>query len=135
MRRQCTKNTYIKFKAGHATPFTRVLMAAAGAMREMYSERLRAANGGPCVVVFVARRPDRIVNPLILCTFLSSNVKWVFMGDSDSCKGSGCPRMDPSFFGGAGMTMLEWVSTPGFLEQVIRNEHVRRDIRTRISGW
>ena len=73
--------------------------------------------------------------PLILCTFLSSNVKWVFMGDSDSCKGSGCPSMDPSFFGGAGMTMLEWVSTPGFLEQVIRNEHVRRDIRTRISGW
>jgi hypothetical protein len=43
--------------------------------------------------------------------------------------------MDPSFFGGAGMTMLEWVSTPGFLEQVIRNEQVRRDIRTRISGW
>ena len=37
--------------------------------------------------------------------------------------------------GGTGRTMLEWVLTDGFLEQVIRNEQVRQDIRTRIRGW
>jgi hypothetical protein len=31
--------------------------------------------------------------------------------------------------------MLEWVLTDGFLEQVIRNEQVRQDIRTRVRGW
>jgi hypothetical protein len=31
--------------------------------------------------------------------------------------------------------MMEWVLTPGFLEQVFRNEQVRRDIRNRVRGW
>jgi hypothetical protein len=38
-------------------------------------------------------------------------------------------------FGGTGRTMLEWVLTDGFLEQVIRNEQVRQDTRTRARGW
>jgi hypothetical protein len=30
--------------------------------------------------------------------------------------------------------MMEWVMTPGFLEQVFRNEQVRRGIRNRVLG-
>jgi hypothetical protein len=41
----------------------------------------------------------------------------------------------PSVFGGAGRAMLEWVLTPGFLEQVIRNEQARRDLRQRTKAW
>jgi hypothetical protein len=31
--------------------------------------------------------------------------------------------------------MAEWALVPGFLEQVVRNEQVRRDIRARVSAW
>jgi hypothetical protein len=31
--------------------------------------------------------------------------------------------------------MMEWVMMPGFLEQVFRNEQVRRDIRNRARAW
>jgi hypothetical protein len=31
--------------------------------------------------------------------------------------------------------MMEWVLTAGFLQQVFRNEQVRRDIRNRARGW
>jgi hypothetical protein len=67
--------------------------------------------------------------------FISSPVKWVFLDGSDSCTTDGCPKMPRGVFGGTGRTMLEWVLTAGFLEQVIRNEQVRQDIRTRIRGW
>jgi hypothetical protein len=98
----------------------------------MYADLL---DGGPAVVTFVGKRPDRIVNPGIVHAFISSPVKWVFLDDSDSCTTDGCPKMPKGVFGGTGRTMLEWVLTDGFLEQVIRNEQVRQDIRTRIRGW
>jgi hypothetical protein len=30
---------------------------------------------------------------------------------------------------------MEWVLTMGFLEQVLRNEQVRRATRNRVRGW
>ena len=43
--------------------------------------------------------------------------------------------MPPDSLGGLGRTMMEWVLTTGFLEQVFRNEQVRRDIRNRVRAW
>jgi hypothetical protein len=43
--------------------------------------------------------------------------------------------MPKRVFGGTGRSMSEWALVPGFLEQVVRNEQVRRDIRARVSGW
>jgi hypothetical protein len=59
------------------------------------------------------------------------NVKFVFMASSDCCTGGGCPFLPPDSLGGLGRAMMEWVLTTGFLEQVFRNEQVRRDIRNR----
>ena len=36
---------------------------------------------------------------------------------------------------GAGKTMLGWVKTPGFLEQVCRNMEIRRRIRRVMAFW
>jgi hypothetical protein len=56
--------------------------------------------------------------------FISSPVKWGFLDDGDSCTADGCPKMPRGVFGGTGRTILEWIHvlTPGFLEQVVRNE-------------
>jgi hypothetical protein len=138
----------MKYKGGGVTPFAQIMMSVAESMLEIYSDRLQAA-GEKGLVCFVGKRPGRICNlqplinhePLIACAFLGSDVKWVFSDDSDCCRGDGCPTMGRtagqlSVFGGTGRTMLEWVlATPGFLEQVIRNEQVRRDIRQRIKTW
>jgi hypothetical protein len=74
------------------------------------------------------------------------DVKFVFLNNSDCatadcCKGCGCPALPPDSL----THSAEWagphngvgpdVLTPGFLEQVFRNEQVRRDIRKRIRVW
>ena len=107
-------------------------MSVAFSMYAMYADILGSSAR---VVVFVGKRPDRIVNPMVVCLFMGSPVKWVFLDDSDSCKNDGCPKMPEGVFGGTGRTMAEWALVPGFLEQVVRNEQVRRDIRARVSAW
>jgi hypothetical protein len=88
------------------------------------------------VVALVARRPDRITNPEVVYALIGvEDVKFVFMGSSDCCKGGGCPSLPPDSLGGLGRTAMEWVLAMGFLEQVFRNEQVRRDIRSRVRGW
>jgi hypothetical protein len=85
----------------------------------------------------VARRPDRLINPEVVYAFVGvENVKFVFMASSGCCKGSGCPSLLPDSLGGLGRAIMEWVlAMGGFLEQVFRNEQVRRDIRNRVRGW
>ena len=80
--------------------------------------------------------PDRIINPEVVYAFVGvENVKFVFLASSDCCTEGGCPSLPPDSLGGLGRTMMEWVMTPGFLEQVFRNEQVRRDIRNRARAW
>jgi hypothetical protein len=82
-----------------------------------------------------------MTNPEVVYAFVSAeDVKFVFMDNSDCCKGCGCPALPPDSLGGVGRTQDHDgvgpnVLTPGFLEQVFRNEQVRRDIRNRIRGW
>jgi hypothetical protein len=64
-------------------------MAVAFSMHAMYADLL---DGGPGVVTFVGKRPDRIVNPGMVNAFISSPVKWVFLGDSDSCTSDRMPQ-------------------------------------------
>jgi hypothetical protein len=88
------------------------------------------------VVALVARRPDRIINPELVYGFVGvENVEFAFMASSGCCKGSGCPSLPPDPLGGVGRTIMEWVLAMGFLEQVFRNEQVRRDIRNRAQAW
>ena len=131
VRVQCMSQSYIKYKGGHGVPLCSLLMSVAFSMYAMYADILAGSEG---VVVFVGKRPDRIVNPMVVYLFMGNPVKWVFLDDSDSCKNDGCPKMPEGVFGGTGRTMLEWVLTDGFLE-VIRNEQVRQDIRTRTRRW
>ena len=63
------------------------------------------------------------------------DVKFVFLANSDCCTGGGCPSLPPDPLGELGRAMAEWVMTLGFLEQVFRNEQVRRDIRNRVRAW
>jgi hypothetical protein len=80
-------------------------------------------------MTLVARRPDRITNPEAVYAFVGvEDVKFVFMANSDCCRGGGCPYLPPDSLGGVGGTTMEWVLAMGFLEQVFRNEQVRRDI-------
>jgi hypothetical protein len=77
-----------------------------------------------------------MINPEVVYAFVGvEDVKFAFLDNSDCCKGCGCPALPPDPLGGVGRTMMEWVLTPGFLEQGFRNEQVRRDIRNRIRGW
>jgi hypothetical protein len=102
-------------------------------MYEMYANNVDSKEA---VVTLVARRPDRIINPAVVYAFVGvENVKFVFMANSDCCTGGGCPSLPPDSLGGLGRTMMEWVLTAVFLEQVFRNEQVRRDIRNRVRGW
>jgi len=131
--RQLRKNTYVKFKAGHGTPLAELLLNAASTMYEMYAGHVDSEDA---VVTLVARRPDRITNPEVVYAFVGvENVKFVFLANSDCCTGGGCPSLPPDSLGGLGRTMMEWVLTTGFLEQVFRNEQVRRDIRNRVRAW
>ena len=102
-------------------------------MYEMYANHVDSED---TVVALVARRPDRIVNPEVAYAFVGvANVKFAFLGNSDCCTGGGCPSLPPDSLGGLGRAMAEWVMTPGFLEQVFRNEQARRDIRNRARAW
>jgi hypothetical protein len=77
-----------------------------------------------------------MINPEVVYAFVGAeNVKFAFLGNSDCYTGCGCPALPPDSLGGVGRAMMEWVLTPGFLEQVFRNEQVRRDIRNRVRGW
>jgi hypothetical protein len=77
-----------------------------------------------------------MTNPEAVYAFVGAeDVKFSFLGNSDCCcTGCGCPALPPDSLAGVGRTMMEWVLTPGCLEQVFRNEQVRRDIRNRIRG-
>jgi hypothetical protein len=120
------------------TPLAEVLLNVVAATYEMYACRVEPENA---VVALVARRPDRMINPEVVCAFVGvEDVKFAFLDNSDCCKGCGCPALPPDAdpLGGVGRrtSMMEWaVLTLGFLEQVFRNEQVRRDTRNRIRGW
>ena len=115
------------------TQLAELLWNVVAATYEMYASRVVPENA---VVTLVARRPDRMINPEVVYAFVGAeNVKFAFLGNSDCCTGCGCPALPPDSLGGVGRTMMEWVLTPGFLEQVFRNEQVRRDIRNRVRGW
>jgi hypothetical protein len=104
-------------------------------MYELYADHVDSEEA---VVALVARRPDRIINPEVVYAFIGvENAKFVFLASSGCCKGGGggCPSLPPDSLGGLGRTTMEWVLTTGFLEQVFRNEQVRRDIRNRVQGW
>jgi hypothetical protein len=64
-RVQCTSQSYIKYKAGHGVPLGSLLMSVAFSMYAMYGDILGSSAG---VVVFVGKRPDRIVNPMVVCS-------------------------------------------------------------------
>jgi hypothetical protein len=121
----------VKFQAGFATPLAELLLNVAATMYEMYADHVDSKGA---VVTLVARRPDRIINPEVVYAFVGvENVKFAFLANSDCCTGGGCPSLPPDSLGGLGKTMMEWVLTTGFLEQVFRNEQVRRDIRNRVG--
>ena len=100
--------SYIKYKGGHGVPLCSLLMSVAFSMYAMYADILAGSEG---VVVFVGKRPDRIVNPMVVCLFMGSPVKWVFLDDSDSCKNDGCPKMPEGVFGGTGRTLADRASS------------------------
>jgi hypothetical protein len=102
-------------------------------MYEMYAGHVDSEEA---VATLVARRPDRIANPEVAYAFIGvEDVEFVFLANSGCCKGGGCPSLPPDSLGGLGRTIVEWVLAVGFLEQVFRNEQVRRDIRNRVQGW
>jgi hypothetical protein len=103
---------------------------------EMYEMYAGHVDSEGAVVALVVRRPDRIINPGVVYAFVGvEDVKFAFLANSDCCTGGGSPSLPPEPLGGLGRTMMEWVLTTGFLEQVFRNEQVRRDIRNRGRGW
>jgi hypothetical protein len=86
-------------------------------------------------MVIMARRPDRIINSGVVATFIDNHeVKFVFLGDS-KCRGVQQFASKEGALRGTGKTMLGWVKTPGFLEQVCRNMEIRRRIRRAIAFW
>jgi hypothetical protein len=102
-------------------------------MYEMYANHVDSEG---TVVTLVARRSDRIINPEVVYALVGvANVEFAFLANSDCCIGGGCPSLPPDSLSRLGRTMVEWVMTPGFLEQVFRNEQVRRDIRNRARAW
>jgi hypothetical protein len=102
-------------------------------MYEMYADHVDSKGA---VVALVARRPDRITNPEVVYAFVGfEDAEFVFLANSDCCTGGGCPSLPPDSLGGLGRTIMECVLTTGFLEQVFRNEQVRRDIRNRVRKW
>jgi hypothetical protein len=115
------------------TPLAELLWNIVATTYEMYATLVKPENA---VVALVARRPDRIINPEVVYAFVGvEDVEFAFLDNSGYCRGCGCPSLPPDSFAGVGRAMMEWVLTPGFLEQVLRNEKARRDTKSRIRGW
>jgi hypothetical protein len=123
---QCRKHTYVRIACQKTNTLASVLGDMISATQEMWG--YDETNSVP---VILSRRIDRSVNMESVASFLPTNVKFAFCGDSNC---SGVASVE-DHLRGSGRTMLEWVKTPGFLEQVCRNEQVRRDIRRAIAFW
>jgi hypothetical protein len=68
----------------------------------------------------------------VVLQFLPTDVRFMFM-ENEQVPNGVC--IDGRYFGGAGLTMLEWLHVPGFLEVVVRNEAIRLRIVQALRAW
>jgi hypothetical protein len=64
--------------------------------------------------------------------FIHSDVRFVI---ADNENFPGCAMIDGAYLGGDGQTMLQWLNTYGFLEQVCRCVVTRIKIRIALRAW
>ena len=68
----------------------------------------------------------------VVLQFLPTDVRFVFLENEAVPNGWG---VDGRYLGDAGLTMLEWLHVPGFLEVVVRNEAIRLRIVQALRAW
>jgi hypothetical protein len=84
------------------------------------------------VVCIQCRKLSRTINFTVVQAFIFSDVRFVIMGNEKFPSG---PVIKGIYRHGDGQTMLQWIKTPGFLEQVCRCAEIRMRIRCALRAW